>query len=258
MRLVLLEHKGYLLRGVLEGETVRFLDDGESLSRVSFTERVAPVSEVKLLAPIFPSKIVALGLNYRDHAEELGMPLPEEPLIFLKPSTAVVGPAAPVILPRASERVDYEAELAVVVKKPARNVPKNRALDYVLGYTCFNDVTARDLQEKDVQFTRSKSFDTFAPLGPWIETEFDPRDVGVRAYVNGELRQDSTTGNLVFDVPHLISFISGVMTLLPGDVIATGTPSGIGPMKPGDEVTVEVEGLGSLTNTAIREEEKTP
>ncbi len=254
MRLVLFEHRGGFFRGVLEGREVRLLKDGAGLKEIVPTDTVVSLDEVQLLAPSLPSKVIALGLNYRDHAKELGMALPEEPLIFLKPSTAVVGEGAPIIIPPMSQRVDYEAELAVVINHAARNVPEEEALDYVLGYTCFNDVTARDLQQKDVQFTRSKSFDTFAPLGPWIETELDPSDLRVRAFLNDELRQDSSTKNLIFRVPTLISFISRIMTLLPGDVIATGTPAGIGPMQPGDVVRIEVEGIGSLTNTAISEE----
>lgn len=206
------------------------------------------IKEVQVLPPTLPTKIVAVGLNYRDHAEELGMALPEAPLIFLKPPSAVIGPEDNIVLPQGVGRVDYEAELAVVIGKTARKVPPEKAGEYILGYTCFNDVTARDLQKKDGQWTRAKSFDTFAPIGPWIETDLDPSDLRVRAYVNGELRQDSSTANLIFPVPELVSFISHVMTLYPGDVIATGTPPGVGPLAPGDVVEVEVEGVGRLVN----------
>ncbi|MDD3582363.1 MAG: fumarylacetoacetate hydrolase family protein [Desulfobacca sp.] len=210
------------------------------------------LTETRLLAPCQPSKIVAVGLNYRDHAAELKMPLPAEPLIFLKPSTAVIGPEAEIIYPAQSQRVDYEAELGVVIGRTAHRVAETAARDYILGYTCFNDVTARDLQKKDGQFTRSKSFDTFAPLGPWIETEIrNPDNLSVEALVNGERRQQGNTQNMVFRVPTLISFISQIMTLLPGDVIATGTPAGIGPILPGDVVEIRVEGIGTLRNRVV-------
>ena len=206
------------------------------------------LEDVTLLAPVAPSKVVMVGLNYRDHAGELGMPVPAEPVIFIKPSTAVIGPAQPIIYPASSSRVDYEAELGVVIKDRTRGVSAAEAMAHVAGYTCVNDVTARDLQEKDGQWTRAKSFDTFAPVGPWIETELDPSDLRIASYLNGEKKQDSRTSEFIFDVPRLVEFISGVMTLLPGDVIATGTPPGVGPMKPGDEVAVEVEGVGTLVN----------
>ncbi len=206
------------------------------------------VEEVKLLPPTVPSKIVAVGLNYRDHAEELGVKVPDEPLIFLKPPSAVVGPEDNIVLPKGVGRVDYEAELAVVIGKPARKVPVSKAREFILGYTCFNDVTARDLQKKDGQWTRAKSFDTFAPLGPWIETDLDPSDVSVKAYLNGEVVQNSSTRNMVFSVYELVSFVSHIMSLNPGDVIATGTPPGIGPLSPGDVIEVEVEGVGRLVN----------
>jgi 2-keto-4-pentenoate hydratase/2-oxohepta-3-ene-1,7-dioic acid hydratase in catechol pathway len=211
----------------------------------------------RLPAPCEPTKIIALGLNYRDHAVEMRMALPEEPLIFLKPATAVIGPEEPIVLPRQSRRVDYEAELAVVIGRTARKVPGSQAADYILGYTCFNDVTARDLQKKDGQFTRSKSFDTFAPLGPWLVPSLPepPETVTVSALVNGERRQHSHIGNLVFPVAHLVSFISHIMTLLPGDVIATGTPAGVGPLRPGDVVEININGIGTLRNPVILDED---
>ncbi len=212
-----------------------------------------PLAGVQLLAPVGPSKIVAVGLNYRDHAAERGKPLPEEPLLFLKPSTAVIGPGEAIVYPRMSRRVDYEGELAVVMKKRAFRLS---ALDpvepFILGYACFNDVTARDLQDKEKQFTRAKSFDTFAAIGPWIAAGLDPSALQIRTRLNGKLRQSSNTRNLIFSVPDLVRFISNVMTLLPGDVIATGTPAGIGPMVPGDEVEVEIEGVGTLRNRVLR------
>lgn len=206
------------------------------------------LAELALLAPCRPGKAVCVGLNYRDHAQELGMTLPEEPVLFLKPSTAVIGPGEPIVCPPVSRQVDYEAELAVVIKKTAKNVREKEALDYVLGYTCANDVTARDLQKKDGQWTRAKSFDTFLPLGPYIVSEIDPGSQEVSLYLNGVLRQHSTTNQLIFSVPRLISFISSVMTLLPGDVILTGTPAGVGPVRPGDTVEVVVSGVGRLVN----------
>jgi 2-keto-4-pentenoate hydratase/2-oxohepta-3-ene-1,7-dioic acid hydratase in catechol pathway len=253
MRIVRFSHKGRSGHAILDGEKILPLQDNP-FSGITETGESLVLAEVTLLAPCEPSKIVALGLNYRDHAAEFGHAVPEDPLIFLKPSTAVIGPEADIIYPQMSRRVDYEAELAVIIGKAARHVPEDKALDYVLGYTCFNDVTARDLQKKDGQFTRAKSFDTFAAMGPWLETEIsNPDNVKVEAYLNGEQRQHSSTSNMVFGVRRLISFISQVMTLLPGDVIATGTPAGIGPMRPGDVVEVKVEGIGTLRNRVLAE-----
>lgn len=204
----------------------------------------------KPLAPVLPGKIIAVGLNYRDHAEEMGLALPQEPILFMKPSTAVIGPGEAIVYPEQSSRVDYEAELAVVISKRCRNVRAGNAREVILGYTCFNDVTARDLQAKDGQWTRAKSFDTFAPLGPWIVTDIDdPHDLTVTSRLNNEVKQASNTNNLIFSVFQLIEYISSIMTLEKGDVIATGTPSGVGPMSRGDEITIEVERLGTLTNT---------
>lgn len=233
--------------GIVEGAVVNELK-GDIFSRYELIDRKYPIDELKILAPCQPTKIVALGLNYYSHAEELKMKLPEEPLLFLKPSTAVIGPNEDIIYPAMSHRVDYEAELGVVIGEEAKGVSEDKAEKYILGYTCFNDVTARDLQGKDKQFTRSKGFDTFAPMGPCIETELDPTRLKVESYLNGELRQSGTTADLVFSVFQLISFISKVMTLLPGDVIATGTPAGIGPMQVGDTVEIVVEGIGTLRN----------
>lgn len=210
------------------------------------------LADVRLLAPVLPrSKVVGIGRNYRDHAAELGNDVPPEPLMFLKPNTSVVGPGDPVFHPRQSEQVDYEGELAVVIGRICRDVPVEKALDVVFGYTVANDVTARDLQRADGQFTRAKGFDSFCPLGPWIETELDPSDLRVRTHLNGDLVQDGTTADMVFDVPALIAHVSAVMTLLPGDVILTGTPAGVGPLQVGDEVEVSVAGIGSLTNKVV-------
>lgn len=206
----------------------------------------------RFLAPVTPGKIVAVGLNYRDHAEELGMALPEEPILFIKPSTAVIGPNDPIVYPAQSSRVDYEAELACVIGKTCRNVDREHAKDYILGYTCLNDVTARDLQVKDGQWTRAKSFDTFAPVGPWVALGIEnPHNLSITASLNGVVVQSSNTANLVFDCFDLVAFISSIMTLMPFDIIATGTPSGIGPMARGDEICITIEGIGTLTNRVI-------
>ncbi len=251
-RLVRFEVNGVTGYGQLEEDIVRRIT-GDIFTAFEVGNEEYALAEVRLLPPCQPSKIVALGLNYVDHAEEMGSPIPDEPLIFLKPGTAVIGPGSPIIYPRMSKRVDYEAELGVIIGKKARFVPRGKAFDYVLGYTCVNDVTARDLQKKDVQFTRSKSFDTFAPIGPSIARGLDPSHLKVESYLDGELRQSSHTGNLIYGVADLISFISSVMTLLPGDIIATGTPSGVGPMAPGDVVEIVIEGIGTLRNTVKNE-----
>ncbi|MDQ4086169.1 MAG: fumarylacetoacetate hydrolase family protein [Actinomycetota bacterium] len=214
-------------------------------------ERVA-VEDVRLLAPVIPrSKVVCVGHNYADHAAELGNDLPEEPLLFLKPNTSVVGPGDPISYPRQSRDVHYEGELAVVIRRICRDVPAERARDVILGYTVGNDVTARDLQKKDVQFTRAKGFDSFCPLGPWVETELDAGDLEVTTTLNGDVRQSGRTSQMIFDVPTLVAHITSVMTLLPGDVVLTGTPAGVGPMQPGDDVAVSVQGIGTLTNKVV-------
>jgi 2-keto-4-pentenoate hydratase/2-oxohepta-3-ene-1,7-dioic acid hydratase in catechol pathway len=215
---------------------------------------VADLEDVTLLAPCLPSKVIAVGRNYAAHAAEHGANVPSEPLIFLKPPSAVIGPGQAIIYPeRLSRQVDHEAELAVVIGRRARQVRREEALDHVFGYTCANDVTARDLQQRDEQWTRSKGFDTFCPLGPWIVTEFDITDVAVRCWVNAELRQDGRTGDMVFGVDELIAYASAVMTLEPGDLILTGTPAGVGPILPGDRVAVEIEGIGILENEVVRD-----
>ncbi|HEX4211615.1 MAG TPA: fumarylacetoacetate hydrolase family protein [Candidatus Binataceae bacterium] len=207
------------------------------------------LNAVRLLAPVTPSKIVAIGLNYADHAAEANRELPKEPMLFIKPSTAVIGPSDEIIYPAQTSNLHYEGELAIVIGKTAKNVPMADARRYVLGYTCANDVTARDLQRRDVQFTRGKGFDTFAPLGPWIVTDLDPSDLAIQTRLNGVVRQNSRTSKLIFNCDYLINFISAVMTLLPGDVISTGTSAGVGPMEPGDTVEVEIEHIGCLRNT---------
>ncbi|OPX19901.1 MAG: hypothetical protein BZ151_06845 [Desulfobacca sp. 4484_104] len=251
MRLVRFDYQQQIRYGILTDQTIWPLQK-LPFDELRETGETIPWDAVRLLAPCEPSKIVALGLNYRDHAAELKMLLPTEPLIFLKPSTAVIGPEADIVYPSQSQQVDYEAELGVVIGRTAHRVAEAAAQDYILGYTCFNDVTARDLQKQDSQFTRSKSFDTFAPLGPWIETEIgDPDNLNLAALVNGEHRQQGNTQDMVFRVTTLISFISHIMTLLPGDVIATGTPAGIGPLQPGDVVEIRVEGIGTLRNRVV-------
>jgi 2-keto-4-pentenoate hydratase/2-oxohepta-3-ene-1,7-dioic acid hydratase in catechol pathway len=211
---------------------------------------------VKILAPVTPSKIVCVGLNYKDHAAEQHKPLPPEPMLFMKPSTAVIGPGEAIEAPAWAGRIDHEAELGLVIGKPTYKVKMNRAHEHILGLTAVNDVTARELQDKDGQYTRCKGFDTFAPIGPCIAVGLDGRDVQVRGYVNGHLRQDSRTRELIFTIPELVEFISSVMTLLPGDIISTGTPSGIGPIRPGDSVTIQVEGVGTLSNPVATREER--
>jgi 2-keto-4-pentenoate hydratase/2-oxohepta-3-ene-1,7-dioic acid hydratase in catechol pathway len=244
MKLVRFASENQVLRGRVEGNSV-FPVEGEA-SSVEFS-----LDHVRLLPPSLPTKIVAIGLNYRDHAEEMKVQLPDEPLLFIKPPSSVIGPDDAIVMPAQSARVDYEAELAIVIGKTAKHVPRKDAQQYILGYTCLNDVTARDLQTKDGQWTRSKSFDTFCPVGPWIETDVDPSDLKIELYLNGERKQASRTSNLIFDSFQLVEFVSSVMTLLPGDLIATGTTSGIGPMKAGDTVEVRVEGIGSLKNVVV-------
>ena len=250
MRIVRYQYGKRIEHGVLDGSDVRMLK-GDVFGDFEPGDGVASVDDVKLLAPIAPSKIVALGLNYRDHAEEVGLRIPKEPLIFLKPSTAVIGPEEPIRYPRMAAQVDYEGELGIVIGRKARDIGLHDTRAHILGYVCFNDVTARDLQKTDRQWTRAKGFDTFAPLGPWIETDLDPCDLTVETFLNGERRQYSHTKNLIFDCFEVVSFVSQVMTLLPGDVIATGTPAGIGAMSVGDRVDVVIEGIGTLTNTVI-------
>lgn len=238
-----------------DGVTVNFCITEDITPRIFENESGKTGKEIsikKILPPVMPSKVVCVGLNYRDHAKELGFDLPEEPLIFLKPSTSVIGHLDNILYPVQSERVDYEAELAVVISRPCSKVNPEEAASYILGYTCLNDVTARDLQIKDGQWTRAKSFDTFCPIGPYIETEIcDPDNLDIKLFLNGETRQASNTSNLIFPVNELISRISHIMTLNEGDIIATGTPSGIGPMNRGDRVCVEIEGIGVLENMLI-------
>jgi 2-keto-4-pentenoate hydratase/2-oxohepta-3-ene-1,7-dioic acid hydratase in catechol pathway len=219
---------------------------------VRLTGNRYPLAEVRLLAPVLPSKVVAAGRNYASHAREMGGEPPAEPVIFLKPSTSVTGPGDAIKYPvKLTERVDYEGELAVIIGRLCRGVPRERAEEVVFGYTCANDVTARDLQARDGQWTRAKGFDTFCPLGPWMETGTNPADLELTTTVNGEIRQQARTSELVWDVPGLIAYVSQVMTLLPGDVLLTGTPAGVGPLTDGDEVSVTIESIGTLTNRVV-------
>ena len=209
---------------------------------------VLKLADVRLLAPVLPSKVVCVGKNYRDHAAEMGGEAPEEPLLFLKPSTSVIGSGDPIDLPWQSEQVEHEGELAVVVGRMCKDVPVDRVNDVIFGYTIANDVTARDLQKSDGQWTRAKGFDTFCPIGPWIQTELNPADADITVTVNGEQRQHSGIDAMVHDVPALVAYVSSCMTLLPGDVILTGTPAGVGPLVAGDSVSVGITGIGTLTN----------
>jgi 2-keto-4-pentenoate hydratase/2-oxohepta-3-ene-1,7-dioic acid hydratase in catechol pathway len=247
MKFVRFQVQGRTACGILNNNHVAELD-GSYLSDLATPATDHALSGVKLLAPCNPSKIVAVGLNYRDHAKELRMATSETPIVFLKPPTTIVGPGDAIVYPGMSAQVDYEAELGVVIKDRVRNVRPDEALGHVLGYTCANDVTARDLQKKDGQWTRAKSFDTFCPVGPWIETDLDPDDLLIESFLNGARRQASRTSQFIFKVNVLVSFISEIMTLEPGDLIITGTPAGVGPMKPGDEIEVRIEGIGSLKN----------
>jgi 2-keto-4-pentenoate hydratase/2-oxohepta-3-ene-1,7-dioic acid hydratase in catechol pathway len=238
------------LFGVLNDQDAILVLRGDPIySGIVPAEKSLKLSDVKLLAPVIPrSKVVCIGKNYADHAAEMDSEVPSEPIIFIKPNTSVIGPNELIIWPRMSERVDYEAELAIVIGRICKEVPASKAKDVIYGYTLANDVTARDLQKKDGQWSRAKGFDTFCPLGPWIETEFIPGDQKITSTLNGELKQSSMLSEMIFKVPQIIEFVTNVMTLLPGDVILTGTPAGIGPMPSGASITVAIDGLGALTN----------
>jgi len=241
-----------ILYGILKEEFL-FPLKGSVFKDFKIEDSPIPMSDVLLLPPVEPTKIVAVGVNYREHAQEMGRALPEEPLLFLKPPSAVIGPHEFISYPRMSRWVDFEGELAIVIKKKAKDLADDaRVEEFILGYTCFNDVTARDLQAKDVQFTRAKSFDTFAACGPCIATDVDPSELHLKTFLNGKLRQSGNTKNFVFSVPFMIRYISRIMTLNPGDIISTGTPAGVGPMQPGDRVDVQIEGIGTLSNQVLR------
>lgn len=237
------------LFGVLAEGSIAIITGDPLYMGVNPTGKVVPLAQVRLLAPVLPrSKVVCIGKNYADHAKEMGGEVPHEPIIFLKPNTSVIGPGDTIAWPAMSERVDFEAELAIVIGRLCKDVPKARASDVIFGYTLANDVTARDIQKRDGQWSRAKGFDTFCPLGPWIETDFAPADQKISSTLNGEVMQSAKLSDMIFDIPTIINFVTQVMTLLPGDVILTGTPAGIAPMPEKSLITVAIEGLGELTN----------
>ncbi len=246
------EHRFALVEGS-DGAAVLTVLDGDPLFRsVQPTGERLPLADVRLLSPVIPrSKVVGIGKNYADHATEMGGDVPTEPLLFLKPNTAVIGPDEPIVLPAQSAEVHHEAELAVVIGRVCKDVPRERVPEVVLGYTAANDVTARDLQRSDGQWARAKGFDTFCPLGPWIVTDLDPTDVEVSCTVNGQRRQHGRTSQMVHDTIDLVAHVSAAFTLLPGDVILTGTPAGVGQVVAGDEVSVSIEGIGTLSNPVV-------
>ena len=257
MKIVRFQFQNTISYGSLENELVTVYEgspfpvqDAQSAD-FKATKKQIPLKDVSLLAPCQASKVVCLGLNYRPHAAELNIKLPELPLLFLKPSTSIIGHGDDILLPFNPERIDYEGELGVVIGKTAKNVAEADYADYILGYTCFNDVTDRVAQIKDGQWTRAKGYDTFAPIGPCIATVISPFNLKLETLLNGEIKQSGNTSDLIFGIPKLISFISGIMTLLPGDVIATGTPDGIGPLKAGDTVEIVIEGIGTLRNPVV-------
>jgi 2-keto-4-pentenoate hydratase/2-oxohepta-3-ene-1,7-dioic acid hydratase in catechol pathway len=254
MKIYRFEHNDRTLWGVLKEENL-YPVSGSIFEKFRVGKRGIPISHVALLPPVEPTKIVAVGRNYLAHSRELGNPVPKEPLLFLKPPSAVIGPNGVISYPEMSERVDYEGELAVIIRRKAQRLSdETKVEEFILGYTCFNDITARDLQFKDIQFTRAKSFDTFASMGPCIATGLDPAGLRIKTFLNGKLRQSASTRAMLFPVPFLIRYVSRIMTLYPGDIITTGTPEGVGPMVPGDRVDVQIEGIGILSNTVAARE----
>ncbi|TDW81611.1 2-keto-4-pentenoate hydratase/2-oxohepta-3-ene-1,7-dioic acid hydratase in catechol pathway [Kribbella pratensis] len=232
--------------------TVNVLDSDPLYRSAQFTGEKLQLADVRLLAPVIPrSKVVCVGRNYAAHAAELGNDVPEQPLIFLKPNTSVIGPRDGIVYPEQTGDLHFEGELAIVIGRICRDLPKERVNEVIFGYTIANDVTARDLQKSDGQWARAKGFDTFCPLGPWISTELDVSDLRVSTELNGEPKQDGRTSQFIFDIPEVLAYITSFTTLLPGDVVLTGTPAGVGPMLPGDEVSVSIEGIGTLTNKVI-------
>ena len=247
MKIVRFVYRGKPRFGLLSSDHIELIH-GNPFREVDVTGVSLGLSKAELLSPVDPSKVLAVGLNYRDHAKELDMDMPIEPCLFMKPPSALIGPGEAIVYPETSSRVDFEAELVIVVGRMARGIKSEEAADYIFGYTCGNDVTARDIQRKDEQWTRAKGFDTFCPVGPHVETELDTSDIYVRSRLNGELRQDGSTSQMVFDVFDLVSYISKAMTLYSGDIIFTGTPLGVDSMSPGDTIEVEIEGIGTLQN----------
>lgn len=249
MRLARFEYKGGIHYGLVEGDQVRFIQ-GSIFGDFQETGRTAGLAEVRLLAPTQPSKVVCVGQNYAGHIKELGLEPPQEPVIFLKPSTCIIGPEEDIIYPKVATRVDYEGELGLVIKKEMKDVSPEEAKEYILGCTCFNDITERDLvNAHPINLALSKGFDTFGAYGPYIATDPDPDALGIKTLLNGQTVQEDNTANCIFKAGFVLGYISQRMTLLPGDVVITGTPKGIGPMKPGDRIEVEIEGLGRLGNT---------
>lgn len=245
------EYNGQAYKGIIKDKEI-LITENEANEYCNLVGSTISIDKVKLLKPVKPSKVVAVGLNYLEHIDEMGHGyIPDDPVLFIKTSSCVIGPNEGIILPKESERVDFEAELGVVIGKECDNVSAEDAKDYIFGYTCLNDVTARDLQRKDGQWTRGKGFRTFCPIGPHVETELDPSSIRVQSILNGEIKQDSNTKLLIKNVYELVSYISGIMTLLPGDIIATGTPKGVNPMKKGDIIEITIEGIGTLKNTII-------
>lgn len=261
MKFVRFKKDGVKNTGVLEDDSITELScsmkkaiDAQSIGKFVLEKCTYDLKEVEILPPVSPTKVVCVGLNYVDHARELNMEIPEEPVIFIKPSTGVIGPLDSIIYPSSSKQVDYEAELALTISTKAHNIKKEDADQYIGGYTVLNDVTARDLQRKDGQWTRAKSFNTFCPIGPCIETRLDPADQQISLKLNGEVKQNSNTRNMIFSPQELVEFVSNIMTLHPGDIIATGTPPGVGPMNVGDTVEVEIKNIGSLKNFVTKNE----
>ena len=260
MRICRVSVDGDLFFGLIEGlsdtgeigeGTLVALLDGHPFGVLAPEGRIMKASDVRFIAPVLPSKIIAVGRNYAAHAKEMGNEVPVSPMIFLKPSTSIIGPGEPILLPWQSEQVEHEAELAVVIGRLCSDVPVDRVKEVILGYTCANDVTARDLQHADGQWSRAKGFDTFCPIGPWIETDLDVEDARITCSVDGVLRQAGSTNDMVHDIATLIAYISSIMTLIPGDIILTGTPAGVGPIVAGNNVTVAIEGIGTLTNPVV-------
>ncbi|KAB2662300.1 fumarylacetoacetate hydrolase family protein [Brucella tritici] len=247
MKIIRFAHNGAEHWGLLEDDKVRALPDGP-FGEIRPSPATLPLDAVRLLAPVKPGKLVCVGLNYVLHARESGLALPDEPMLFMCSPQAIIGPNEAIVLDSQDKRIEFEAELAIVIGKRARNIQAAEASSVVLGYTCANDVSNRDLQIKDKQFTRAKSFDTYKPIGPFIQTGLDPDNQSIRLLQNGEVRQDSTTADMIFPTSFIIEFVSSVMTLEPGDVIITGTPSGVGPMKSGDKISIEISGIGTLEN----------
>jgi len=247
MKLIHFIHNKKEYWGILEEKNIEILKEGPFKSIKPLSKKI-PLGSIKFLPPAKPTKIILIGLNYKDHARELNMVLSKEPLIFLKPTTALIGHNDSIIYPNSVRQLDYEAELAIVMKKECKNIKPKDTSEYILGYTCLNDVTARDLQKRDGQWTRAKSFDTFCPMGPWLAMQVNPQNLNIRSYLNGKLKQNSRTSEFIFPPDYLVSFISKIMTLNPGDVISTGTPFGVGPMKKGDKIEVEIEGIARLRN----------